>query len=77
MFFSIFEERVSAYVSAVYVIQGVQQVNTVYLFIFGLDTVLCINTVKSKFDQGGTVCTIVTKALDPNCTSVNENGIET
>lgn len=50
---------------------------SIYLFIFGLDAALCIDTVKSRFDQGGTVCTIVTKALVPNCTSVNENGIET
>lgn len=34
MFFSIFEERVSAYVSAVYVIQGVQQVNIFIYFWF-------------------------------------------
>lgn len=74
MFFSIFEERVSAYTLCMsYRVFK----KSIYLFIFGLDTALCIDTVKSKFGQGRTVCTIVTKALVPNCTSVNENGIET
>lgn len=54
MFFSIFEERVSAYMLVLCMSYRVFN-KSIYLFIFGLDTALCIDTVKSKFDQGGTV----------------------